>query len=96
MVGQSETADPGYGGDKMKPRGRKPAPLRGRGEIRADAVYPISVLMNRLGIARNSLTSMRRRGLPVHHVGRRCAVVDGTEFLRFLRSEWKQEEEHHG
>ena len=71
----------------MKPRGRKPSPLHGRGEIRADAVYPVTVLMKRLGIARNTLTSLRRRGLPVHCIGRRCALVFGWELLGFLRAE---------
>lgn len=74
----------------MKPKGRKPTPLQGRGEIRGDAVYPISVLMRRLGIARNTLSSLRRRGLPVHSIGRRCAVVFGWELLAFLRSELDQ------
>ena len=57
----------------MKPRGRKPAPLHGRGEIRGDAVYPITVFMRRLGIARNTLNSLRRRGPAVHSLGRRFA-----------------------
>ncbi|MEI8372471.1 MAG: hypothetical protein WCJ35_06520 [Planctomycetota bacterium] len=74
----------------MMPRGRKPSPLHGRGEIRGDAVYPISVLMKRLGIARNTLSSLRRRGLPVHSIGRRCAIVYGWELLAFLRSESDQ------
>lgn len=76
----------------MKPRGRKPSPLHGRGEIRGDAVYPISVLMRRLGIARNTLTSLRRRGLPVRNLGRRCSIIDGGELLRFLRSEWAKQD----
>lgn len=74
----------------MKPRGRKPTPLHGRGEIRGDAIYPINVLMRRLGIARNSLASLRRRGLPVHTIGRRCALVFGWELLAFLRAESDQ------
>ncbi len=73
----------------MKPRGRTPKPLHGRGEVRGDALYPVTVLMRRLGIARNSLQSLRRRGLAVHTIGRRCAVVDGAELLRFLRAEWQ-------
>ena len=73
----------------MKARGRKPKSLHGRGDVRADAFYPISVLCRRLGIARNSLQSLRRRGLPVHSIGRRCALIDGAELLRFLRAEWR-------
>ena len=46
-----------------KPCGRPPKPLQGRGEIRGDAVYPIGVLMRRLDISRNTLTSLRRQGL---------------------------------
>ena len=72
----------------MKPRGRKPTPLHGRGEIRGDAIYPISVLMKRLGIARNSLTSLHGAvGWSVHSIGRRCSLVYGWELLALLRSE---------
>lgn len=73
----------------MKQRGRKPNPLHGRGEVRADSLYPLSVLCRRLGIGRNTLTSMRRRGLPVRSLGRRCALIDGGELLAFLRGEWQ-------
>ncbi len=69
----------------MKPAGRKPKALNGRGEVRSEAVYPLTVLMKRLGIARNTLSSLRRRGLPVHFLGRRCALVYGWELLAFLR-----------
>jgi hypothetical protein len=71
----------------MKPRGRKPKPTQGRGSIDGNAVYPVAVLLRRLGISRNSLTSLRRRGLPVRNLGRRCAIVCGWEFLDFLRAE---------
>ena len=57
---------------------------------RADAVYPVTVLLRRLGIARNSLASLRRRGLPVHSIGRRCSLVYGWELLDLLRSESDQ------
>jgi len=79
-----------------KPRGRPPKPLQGRGEIRADALYPIAVLLRRLGISRNSLSSMRRRGLPVRFIGRRCGLIDGRELIDFLRAEWKKESESNG
>jgi len=70
----------------MKARGRKPSPLHGRGPIDGNAVYPTSVFLKRLGIARSSLQSLRRRGLPVHNLGRRCALVFGWEFVDFLRA----------
>ena len=57
-----------------QPRGRHPKSPQGRGEIRADALYPIAVLLRRLGISRNSLASMRRRGMPVRFIGRRCGA----------------------
>ena len=79
-----------------KPRGRPPKPLQGRGEIRADALYPLGVLMRKLGIARNTLTSLRRRGLPVRFIGRRCGLVDGAELIAFLRAEWQKESESNG
>ncbi len=75
----------------MIARGRKPTPLHGRGEVRGDALYPVTVLMRRLGIARNTLASLRRRGLKVHTIGRRCALIDGGELIRFLRAEWTAE-----
>lgn len=71
----------------MKARGRKPNPLHGRGEIRADSIYPVTVLMRRLGIARNTLAGLRRRGLPVHLLGRRCTFVFGNELIDFLRTQ---------
>ena len=76
-----------------KPRGRPSRALQGRGEIRGDALYPISVLQRKLGISRNTLTSLRRRGLKVHFVGRRCGMVDGAELIAFLRQQWKNEAE---
>ena len=84
-----ETANP-------KSRGRPPKPTQGRGEIRADALYPLGVLMRKLGIARNTLASLRRRGLKVHFVGRRCGLVDGHELIEFLRAEWQKESESNG
>jgi hypothetical protein len=71
----------------MTPRGRKPRSLSGRGEIRAESVYPAAVLMRRLGIGRATLTGLRRRGLPVHSLGRRCVVIYGWELVAFLRAE---------
>ena len=79
-----------------KPRGRPPKPLQGRGEIRADALYPISTLMRKLGIARNTLTSLRRQGLKVHFLGRRCGLIDGAELIQFLRTQWQQQEGNTG
>ncbi len=49
--------------------------------------------MRKLGIGRNTLTSLRRRGLKVHFVGRRCGLVDGGELIAFLRAQWKSEAE---
>jgi hypothetical protein len=74
----------------MKARGRKPIPLNGRGEIRADAIYPVGVLLRRMGIGRNTLTSLRRRGLPIHQLGRRCSFVFGAELIDFLRASQDQ------
>jgi len=77
-----------------KPRGRPPKPPKGaRGEVRSDSIYPVTVLLKRLGIGRNSLVAMHRRGLPVHHLGRRCAVVYGKELVEFLVEEWRREAE---
>jgi hypothetical protein len=84
------------GGASVKPAGRKPKPLNGRGEVRSDAIYPISVLMKRLGIARNSLSSLRKRGLPVHFIGRRCGLVFGWELLNFLRTTATDKEDSQG
>jgi hypothetical protein len=74
-----------------KPRGRPPKPQQGRGEIRADALYPLGVILRKLGIARGTLTSLRRQGLKVHFLGRRCGLVDGAELIQFLRTQWQQE-----
>lgn len=79
-----------------KPRGRRPHPLQGRGEIAGDRLYPLGILMRRLGISRNTLTSLRRRGLPVHFIGRRCGVIDGSELIAFLRKEWREEASENG
>lgn len=80
-----------------KPRGRPPRPVQqGRGEVRSDAIYPLGVLLRKLGISRNTLTSLRRRGLPVRFIGRRCGLVDGAELIAFLRAEWQKENESNG
>jgi hypothetical protein len=59
-------------------------------------LYPLGILMRRLGISRNTLTSLRRRGLPVHFIGRRCGVIDGSELIAFLRKEWREEASENG
>jgi hypothetical protein len=71
----------------MKPRTRKSAQLHGRGEIRSDAIYPIIVVMRRLGIGRSTLTTMRRQGLSVRQLGRRCTYVFGSELIEFLKTQ---------
>jgi len=63
----------------------------GRGPIQADALYPVSAFMRRLGIGRHSLTALRRRGLPVRPIGTRM-FIDGAEALEFLRGQWADEE----
>jgi hypothetical protein len=77
------------GNANPKPRGRRPKPTQGRNEIRSDALYPISTLLRKLGISRNTLTSLRKQGLKVHFLGRRCGLVDGAELITFLRNQWK-------
>jgi len=64
--------------------------LAGRGPIEADAVYPLSVFLKRLGIGRSSLTALRRRGLQIHLIGRRL-FIDGGEAVAFLRNLWEGE-----
>lgn len=59
----------------------------GRGELRADALYPLAVFLRRLGIGRHSLAALRRRGLPLHTIGRR-QFIDGEEAIKFLRELW--------
>jgi hypothetical protein len=49
--------------------------------------------MRKLGISRNTLTSLRKQGLKVHFLGRRCGLVDGGELIAFLRNQWKNEAE---
>jgi hypothetical protein len=78
--------------DQPKSRGRPPKLKGKRDVILADAVYPVNALLRRLGISRNSLASMRKQGLRVHYIGRRCAIVDGHAFVTFLRQQWAQEE----
>jgi hypothetical protein len=62
-----------------------------RGPIEAQAIYPISVFMKRLGIGRHSLTALRRQGLPVHSIGTRI-FVDGAEAIEMLRRIWAAEQ----
>lgn len=70
----------------MRTPGRKPKG-QGRGELRADAIYPLGVFLKRLGIGRHSLTALRRQGLPVRAIGTRL-FVDGSEALATLRRIW--------
>jgi hypothetical protein len=79
-----------------RPRGRRPKPVPGRDAIYGDALYPVTVLLRKLGLSRGTLSSMRRRGLPIRHVNRRCAVVLGSELIQFLRKEWTGEAEAGG
>ena len=74
----------------MTAPGHKPKQSQGRGEIRADALYPIGVFLRRLGIGRHSLTALRRQGLPVHSIGQRL-FIDGSEALDTLRRLWQQD-----
>ena len=77
-----------------RPQGRPPRRLQqGRGEIRADALYPIRTLLKRLGVSRNTLTSLQRRGLKVHFLTRKSGLIDGRELIEFLRAEWQRESE---
>jgi hypothetical protein len=69
-------------------KGRK-LTAQGRGELRADALYPLPVFLRRLGIGRHSLTALRRAGLPVRSIGTRL-MIDGQEALDFLRRSWQQ------
>jgi hypothetical protein len=75
----------------MSAPGRKPKQSQGRGELRADALYPLAVFMRRLGIGRHSLTSLRRQGLPVRSIGQRL-FVDGSEALDALRRIWQADQ----
>jgi hypothetical protein len=63
----------------------------GRGELRADAIYPLGVFLRRLGIGRHSLTALRRQGLPVRSIGPRL-FIDGSEALATLRRLWGADE----
>jgi hypothetical protein len=63
----------------------------GRGPIEAQAIYPLSVFLQRLGIGRHSLTALRRRGLPVHAIGTRL-FIDGAEAIDTLRRIWATEQ----
>jgi hypothetical protein len=71
--------------------GRKPKHSQGRGELRADALYPVAVFMRRLGIGRHSLTALRRQGLPIRNIGQRC-YIDGSEALTALRRIWRTDQ----
>lgn len=64
---------------------------QGRGEIRADALYPVATFMRRLGIGRHSLAALRRRGLKLRSIGQRL-YVDGQEAIDFLRADWRRDE----
>ena len=63
---------------------------QGRGEVRADALYPVSIFLRRLGIGRHSLTSLRKQGLPCHAIGTRL-FIDGAEALSTLRRLWAEQ-----
>jgi len=79
-----------------RPRGRPPKPVQGRDAIYGNAIYPIGTILRKLGIARNTLTSMRRRGLKIHFLTRKCGVIDGRELIEFLRAEWQKESDSIG
>jgi hypothetical protein len=66
-----------------------------RGDIEAQAIYPLAVFLRRLGIGRHSLTALRRQGLPVHAIGTRL-FVDGGEAIDTLRRIWAADQRPHG
>ena len=59
----------------------------GRGAIEAQAIYSLSVFLQRLGIGRHSSTALRRQGRPVHAIGTRLSI-DGAEAIDTLRRIW--------
>ena len=71
----------------------KRKPVRGRGEIRADCLYPLQTFLLRLGIGRGTLTTLRKQGLPVHILGKRRVFIDGSEAVATLRRLWGQQED---
>ena len=69
---------------------RKPSPTTGRGEIRADALYPIGVFLRRLGIGRHSLTALAGKGYPSGQSASAFSLTGG-EALDTLRRLWQQQ-----
>jgi hypothetical protein len=66
---------------------------QGRGELRADAIYPLAVFLKRQGIGRSTFISLRKRGLPVHNLDRdgRRVFLDGAEVIAFFRKLWAEQ-----
>ena len=63
---------------------------QGRGEIATNAIYPLSTFLKRLGIGRSTLIMLRKRGFPVHFIGRRI-FIDGQEAVDTFRQIFAQE-----
>jgi hypothetical protein len=62
------------------------------GAIDANSIYPVVVFLRKLGICRNSLSAMRRQGLPVREINARRLAVDGAEAVAWFRSQWQSKE----
>jgi len=39
---------------------------------------------------------MRRRGLKTRFITAKCGLIDGREFIEFLRAEWQRESDSNG
>jgi hypothetical protein len=64
--------------------------IRSTGAISEIELYTISAFIKRLGICRNSLAAMRKRGLPVHFMDGRKLIIDGKEAIAWFRSQWAE------
>lgn len=55
------------------------------GFVQADQLYTLREFARRLGLGERALKTVRRRGLPVHRVGRAYYVI-GDEAIAWLRN----------
>ena len=59
--------------------------------IRPDTIYTLAELEQR-GISENALRVARRRGLPVHRLGR-ALFIHGADLIAFLKQQGGQQDE---
>ena len=71
--------------DRASAESSNDKPRDGSGFIAGDELYTLREFQRRLGMGERALRTARRRGLPVHKIGRKKYVI-GAEVIDWLKA----------